>query len=49
MVENSGVPTALTGPTVIWEYTNPEFEKFFGFKREDVLGKNTLELPLPSQ
>ncbi|VUT25751.1 MAG: Sensory rhodopsin I transducer [Candidatus Methanolliviera sp. GoM_oil] len=46
MVENSGTPTILAGTTGRWEYVNPIFEKFFGFKSEEVLGKNTVETPM---
>jgi methyl-accepting chemotaxis protein len=49
MVENSGTPTILSDPTGRWEYVNPIFEKFFGFKKEEVLGKTTFETPIMTE
>ncbi|VUT25253.1 MAG: sensory histidine kinase AtoS [Candidatus Methanolliviera sp. GoM_oil] len=46
MVENSGTPIALLDPTSRWKYVNPAFEKVFGFKREEVLGKLGFETPM---
>ncbi len=49
MVENSGTPIILLDPTSRWEYVNPIFEKFFGFKKEELLGKTTLETPIVTE
>ncbi|VUT26876.1 MAG: Sensory rhodopsin II transducer [Candidatus Methanolliviera sp. GoM_oil] len=49
IVENSGTPTILTDPTRRWDYVNPIFEKFFGFKKEEVLGKTTFETPIVTE
>ncbi len=49
MVENAGTPIILLDPTSRWEYVNPIFEKFFGFKKEEFLGKTTLETPIVTE
>jgi PAS domain S-box len=49
MVENSGTPTALSDSAGMWKYVNPIFEKFFGFTREEVLGKSIVETPMVAE
>jgi len=46
IVDNAGIPLVLSDLSGKWEYVNPMFEKFFGFKREEVLGKSIFEIPM---
>jgi rsbT co-antagonist protein RsbR len=49
IVENSGTPAILLDPESRWKYVNPIFEKFFGFRKEEVLGKTTFETPIMTE
>jgi len=49
IVVNSTTPMVLADSTRRWEYVNPTFEKFFGFNKEEVLGKTTFETPIMTE
>jgi PAS domain S-box-containing protein len=49
LVENSGTPAILLDSESRWKYVNPIFEKFFGFRKEEVLGKTTFETPIMTE